>query len=321
MKINHIIKEFVTPQATAQDPGLEREKDVDVIIFGRMPQDFTYNLLIEALEAVLPREYPPGSSQNTQGVPESPAERIGGKIAKNGGAVVTTKPLSIAQKLVKEFQSRGIKCKIDAPGLDEDITRRGFLQGAGAAAVAGAAGGAMAGVRNDAIESIAKLAGTIWDMRRLGYSRSSAVTTLETNYRLTGESLRVGILICDFAWAIPKDHFTRNEFVQQVRVQLSKNLPADSTSNPTPKKPEVKSTQKIQQSQPVQKNNIPQEKIRNWEPEQKQPNSGSGSQSISRESIEYSMAEGTAGLPDPNNFDSDNDYRKCNWWNARSNAF
>jgi hypothetical protein len=120
MKINHIIKEFVTPQATAQDPGLEREKDVDVIIFGRMPQDFTYNLLIEALEAVLPREYPPGSSQNTQGVPESPAERIGGKIAKNGGAVVTTKPLSIAQKLVKTFQTYGIKCRIDAPGLEED---------------------------------------------------------------------------------------------------------------------------------------------------------------------------------------------------------
>ena len=113
------LHKFVTPQATAQDPGLEREKDVDVIIFGRMPQDFTYNLLIEALEAVLPREYPPGSSQNTQGVPSSPAERIGQQIVKDGGAVVTTKPLSIAQKLVKEFQSYGIKCRINAPGLEE----------------------------------------------------------------------------------------------------------------------------------------------------------------------------------------------------------
>ena len=126
MKINHIIDEavsgkFLNPQATAQDPGLEREKDVDVIIFGRMPQDFTYNLLIEALEAVLPREYPPGTSQNTQGVPESPAERIGGEIAKRGGAVVTTKPLSTAQKLVKEFQARGIKCRIVQSGLDEDV--------------------------------------------------------------------------------------------------------------------------------------------------------------------------------------------------------
>ncbi len=54
------------------------------------------------------------------------------------------KPLSTAQKVVKEFQARGIKCRIDASGLGEDITRRGFLQGAGAAAVAGAAGGANA---------------------------------------------------------------------------------------------------------------------------------------------------------------------------------
>ena len=46
MKINHIIDEavsgkFVNPQAVAQDNGLEREKDVDVTSFGRMPQDFT----------------------------------------------------------------------------------------------------------------------------------------------------------------------------------------------------------------------------------------------------------------------------------------
>ena len=121
MKINHIITEFVTPQATAQDPGLEREKDVDVIIFGRMPQDFTFRSLIQALEAVLPREYPPGTSQNTQGVPSSPAELIGQQIAKDGGAVVTTKPLSIAQKVVKEFQARGIKCTIRNSGLDEGI--------------------------------------------------------------------------------------------------------------------------------------------------------------------------------------------------------
>lgn len=121
MKINHIITEFVTPQATAQDPGLEREKDVDVIVFGRMPQDFTYRSLIQALEAVLPREYPPGTSQNTQGVPSSPAERIGQQIVKDGGAVVTTKPLSIAQKVVKEFQARGIKCRIRNSGLEEAV--------------------------------------------------------------------------------------------------------------------------------------------------------------------------------------------------------
>jgi len=135
MKINHIITEFVTPQATAQDPGLEREKDVDVIFFGRMPQDFTARTAWKALEDVLPREYPAGSERAQNKIAE---------VSKNNGAVVTTKPLSIAQKLVKEFQARGIKCRIDASGLEEDLTRRGFLQGAGAAAVAGTAGSAKA---------------------------------------------------------------------------------------------------------------------------------------------------------------------------------
>jgi hypothetical protein len=115
MKINHIIKEFVAPQATAQDPGLEREKDVDVIFYGQMPQDFTANTVAEALEEVLPREYPPGSSNTTN----SNVYRVVTEIAKHQGAVVTTKPLSIAQKLVKTFQTYGIKCRIDTPGLEE----------------------------------------------------------------------------------------------------------------------------------------------------------------------------------------------------------
>lgn len=115
MKINHIINEFVTPQATAQDPGLEREHNVDVIFFGQMPRDFTADTVAEALEAVLPREYPPGSSDITN----SNVYRVVTEIAKHQGAVVTNKPLSIAQKLVKTFQTYGIKCKIDSPGLEE----------------------------------------------------------------------------------------------------------------------------------------------------------------------------------------------------------
>jgi len=123
MKINHIIDEavsakFLNPQATAQDPGLEREKDVDVIIFGRMPQDFTFLEVVQALEAVLPREYPP-QPPSERGMPSSPAELKGSEIAENNGAVVTTKPLSIAQKVVKEFQARGIKCTIRNSGLEE----------------------------------------------------------------------------------------------------------------------------------------------------------------------------------------------------------
>ena len=117
------LNEFVTPQATAQDPGLEREKDVDVIIFGRMPQDFEFSKVVQAIEAVLPREYPPGSSPSQRGMPASPAELIGSEIVKNGGAVVTTKPLSIAQKVVKEFQARGIKCRINAPGSKQGVAK------------------------------------------------------------------------------------------------------------------------------------------------------------------------------------------------------
>jgi hypothetical protein len=115
MKINHIITEFVTPQATAQDPGLEREKDVDVIFFGFMPQDFTARTAWKALEDVLPREYPAGSERAQNKIAE---------VSKNNGAVVTTKPLSIAQKLVKEFQARGIKCRIDTPGLEESTVTK-----------------------------------------------------------------------------------------------------------------------------------------------------------------------------------------------------
>jgi hypothetical protein len=122
-----------------------------------------------------------------------------------------------------------------------EIDRRGFLKGIGAASAVTLPGLAVAGVREDSIEHITKLAGTIWDMRRLGYSRSNAVTTLETKFGLTGEGLRVAVLICDLAWSIPKDHFTRNEFVQQVTAQASKNLPSDSKS-----KTSNKSTVKVE---------------------------------------------------------------------------
>ena len=116
------LNEFLDPQAVAQDPGLEKEPNADLIIFGRMPQDFTANDVVEALEAILPGEYPPGQSHNTIGKPSSKAELIMQEIAKRQGAVVTTKPLSVAQKLAKTFQTYGIKCKVDPkPGLEEDI--------------------------------------------------------------------------------------------------------------------------------------------------------------------------------------------------------
>jgi hypothetical protein len=75
-----------------------------------MPRDFTADTVWEALEAVLPREYPPG--RNDVGHPISNAERVTTDISKNGGAVVTNKPLSVAKKIVKTFQTYGIKCRL-----------------------------------------------------------------------------------------------------------------------------------------------------------------------------------------------------------------
>ena len=117
-KVESELNEFLDPQAVAQDPGLEREPTADVIFFGQMPRDFTADTVWEALEAVLPQEYPPG--RNTQGHPTSNAERVTTEIAKHQGAVVTNKPLSVAQKLAKTFQTYGIKCKVNAkPGMNE----------------------------------------------------------------------------------------------------------------------------------------------------------------------------------------------------------
>lgn len=109
------IVEFVTPQAVAQDPGLEREKDVDVIFFGRPGQDYNAEDAWAALEEVLPAEYPQGSEKAQYKIAE---------VAKSGGAVVTTKPLSVAKKLVSTFNNYGIKSRINQ-GLNE------FAAGAG----------------------------------------------------------------------------------------------------------------------------------------------------------------------------------------------
>jgi hypothetical protein len=114
------LNEFVDTQQLAQDPEIEKERDVAIIFYGFMPKDFSAETVWEALEAVLPGEYPPG--RNKQGYPTSNAERVTEKISKQGGAVVTLKPLSVAKKLVKTFQTYGIKCRIDT---NESVTEAG----------------------------------------------------------------------------------------------------------------------------------------------------------------------------------------------------
>jgi len=118
------INEFVTPQAVAQDPGLEREKDVDVVVwgeFGSPPRgDFPAELLVDALEEVLPAEYPSGGDWTNQEPSQwGPAARKMAEVAKNGGAVVTNKPLSVAQKLVATFKQYGINKVGIKKGLNE----------------------------------------------------------------------------------------------------------------------------------------------------------------------------------------------------------
>ena len=98
------VNEFVTPQAVAQDPGLEREKDVDVIFFGRPGKDYNAEDAWAALEEVLPAEYPPGSERAQYKVAE---------VAKSGGAVITNKPLSVAKQLVATFNGYGIRSRIN----------------------------------------------------------------------------------------------------------------------------------------------------------------------------------------------------------------
>jgi len=288
------LKEFVTPQAVAQDPGLEREKDVDVIIFGRMPQDFTFLEVIQALESVLPREYPPGSSQNTQGIPYSPAERIGQQIFKHGGAVVTTKPLSTAQKVVKEFQARGIKCRIDASGLGEDITRRGFLQGAGAAAVAGAAGGANAEQLN--IEPLmTSTDGTvsIVFVSRPGKSVNGWLALKKRNGKWSPVSN-------DTAGGIKIDG-GKVITVGFDFVNTNPRIGRDEAGAPDYTLANMNGIDYIHPIKTASKQILMNLKeigggIVEFNPQQK-------------ESVQQGVAEGTAGLPDPQNFDSDNDYR------------
>jgi len=113
------LNEFVTSQAVANDPGLEREKDVDVIFFGRPGKDWQAEDGWNALWEVLPSEYPPGREEAKYKVAE---------VSKNGGAVVTTKPLSVAKKLVAVFNGYGIKSRINAPGITEtdELNRSGY---------------------------------------------------------------------------------------------------------------------------------------------------------------------------------------------------
>jgi len=113
--------------------------------------------------------------------------------------------------------------------LAEDITRRGFLQGA-ISSLALLPSIVNANDREKTLQFITSIAGTIWDFRKSGYSRSATITALEEKMGIRGEALRVAGLICDFAWSRERTYYTRNEFIQIVRQQASENLPRSSVT-------------------------------------------------------------------------------------------
>jgi len=135
----------------------------------------------------------------------------------------------LAQTVVKLLDAA-----IGGDSVEEDISRRGFLRGLGAAAVTGTAGSAMAqhSNRDQSITAITKIAETVWNMRSLGWSRAQAMRAFETEMGYKGEVLRVAGLVCNFAWSLPKDHYSRNEFVSVVQNQASKNLPTKQSVQP-----------------------------------------------------------------------------------------
>jgi TonB family protein len=119
--------------------------------------------------------------------------------------------------------------------LAEDITRRGFLQGA-ISSLALLPSIVNANDREKTLQFITSIAGTIWDFRKSGYSRSATITALEEKMGIRGEALRVAGLICDFAWSQERTYYTRNEFIQIVRQQALSNLPGSTSSNRPVKK-------------------------------------------------------------------------------------
>jgi hypothetical protein len=79
--------------------------------------------------------------------------------------------------------------------------------------------------REAAIEYGTKTAGTMHDLQKLGYSRAQAITELE---KFTGSSSgmkQILTIIANMAYAAPKGHYTRSEFINQVKTAMEENLP------------------------------------------------------------------------------------------------
>jgi hypothetical protein len=100
-------------------PTANNDQQVEVIFFGVPGKDYWARDAWDALEEVLPNEYPRGSERAQLKIAE---------VQKHGGAVVTVKPLAQAKKLVDTSRGYGIKARINASGINESVIEQERLR-------------------------------------------------------------------------------------------------------------------------------------------------------------------------------------------------
>ena len=125
MKINEILVEDISTIPTLQTtsaPDSNQDDPVDVVFFGKLGRDINMREAVDALEEVLPAEYPKGPGSNFEQLTPAqwgPAPRRIIQLQQSPSVVVTNKPLSVAKKLVATFQAYGIPCKIVGQNIEE----------------------------------------------------------------------------------------------------------------------------------------------------------------------------------------------------------
>jgi hypothetical protein len=178
MKINHIINEFVqtAPMAVPADDNAPAHGYAIKVHgpLGTRQGGVAANAVWYALSAVFPDQYPPKDFDNPAAQMDSPQRRVLNQIQRVGSAVVADGIASrdlaetLANKLatfnpndpyINPIGSKHVE--VVESGLEEDITRRGFLQGAGAAVAAAAGGTAMAQPVPVKVDKVDVKAGTI----------------------------------------------------------------------------------------------------------------------------------------------------------------
>lgn len=124
MKVTEILKEFTDPEGqftTTAAPGDEQQpkKGYAVRVVGTfVPPTSTFAAqdLWEALERVLPRDYPTAEYQN-QDNQDSPQKRVLATVARQGSAIVKTgiPSLDIAETIVSKFENYRGRWRRDRP--------------------------------------------------------------------------------------------------------------------------------------------------------------------------------------------------------------